>query len=57
MVKDLENRPGRVFKGLVGDIMLHHYGACDTYWMFGDVVYVTAPVTVVCKQCHQCRTP
>ena len=47
MVKDLECGLGRIFKGTVDDITLHHYGACDTYQMFGDAVCITAPVTVV----------
>ena len=29
--------------GPVDDVMPHHYGTCDIYWMFGDAVYVTAP--------------
>ena len=51
MVKDLEHRPGKVFKGggLVDDVMPCHYRTCNIYWMFGDVVYVTAPATTICK--------
>ena len=50
MVKDPEYGLGRVFKGPVGNVTLHHYGACDTYQMFGDAVCITALATVVCKQ-------
>ena len=54
MIKDPGHRPGRVFKeGPVDDITPRHYGMCDIYRMFGDMVWVTIPATIVCKQrCH-----
>ena len=39
-------------KGLAGpadDVTPHHYGTCNIYRMFSDVVYVTVPATAVCK--------
>ena len=39
--------------GPVDDVTPRHYEMCDIYQMFGDAVYVTAPATTVCKQCHQ----
>ena len=51
-----KNEPGRLFlKGLVDDVMLHHYWAYDIYWEFSDAVYVTIPATAVCDM--QMMTP
>ena len=40
---------GGHFKGMVDDVTLRHYGVCDIYWEFGDTVYVTVPLTVICS--------
>ena len=55
--KDPEERPGLYLKGPTGDVMLRHYGARGICWIFGDVVYVTVPVTTVCisKRRYQSR--
>ena len=53
--KDKEWAGEAVLKGLVYDIMLHHYGTCDIYWEFSDVVYVTIQATVICNK--QMMTP
>ena len=47
MVKDLEHSPGRVFKLPADDIMPHHDGTYDIYWLFGDVVYIMALATAI----------
>ena len=49
--KDKEQAREVILKGMVDDITLHHYGACDIYWEFGDAVYVTVLVMsfAVCK--------
>ena len=39
-------------KGLAGpvdDVTPCHYGTCNIYRMFVDVVYITAPATAICK--------
>ena len=35
--------------GPVDDITPRHYGTCDIYRMFSDVVYITALATAICK--------
>ena len=45
------------FKGMVDDITLHHYGACDIYREFGDVVYITVPATAICSTQMMALTP
>ena len=46
--KTLNMGRGPYLRGPAGDVTLHHYGACDTCWMFGDMVYVMAPATATC---------
>ena len=41
---------GAVLKGPVYDVMLRHYGVCDIYQEFGDVVYIMIPATVICNK-------
>ena len=38
-----------ILKGSVDDITLCHYGACDIYQEFGDMVYIMVLATVVCS--------
>ena len=35
-------------RGPADDVTLHHYGACDICWSFGDAFCVMAPATIVC---------
>ena len=47
--KDKDRSGEIILKGPVDDIMLHHYGTCDTYREFGDTVYVTILATIICS--------
>ena len=57
MVKDKERAREVILKGLVDDVTLPHYGACDIYWEFGDAVYITVPATAICSMQTMVPTP
>ena len=46
---------GPYLRGLADDIMLRHYGACDTCRSFGDAFCITALTTTVRVHKRRCR--
>ena len=44
-------------KGMVDDVTLHHYGGYNIYWEFGDMVYITVLVTIICSMQTTALTP